>query len=206
MKFRSSLGFMSIVTAVVMATVGASPAVARETALCNQHVALNCPEGHVITGHLEAKATHILLKTSLGNILCTGGHFLSNALGLANPQVTHLELLSLTGCKETTFSTGCTVSTVKLGLWLLLKTALNLGTLEFHDTESLLSCSSIGLHCIYGGLPTFHAEGTTPVAMLGAVRASETVLTSTGGGFCPATSKLTATYSITLPDLLYITS
>jgi hypothetical protein len=198
-------GLAALAAVAAMAFVGASSAMANEeTALCDEHTSLTCGAGHVVTGHIEAKATHALLKTSFGNVLCTGSHLLANALGLAKPQVSHVELFSFTGCKELTFNTGCTVTTVKLGLLLLLKTALNLGTLESHDNEVLVSCTSIGLHCIYGGLPVVHAEGTTATTMLPKITATEAVLTSTGGGFCPASSKWTATYSITLPDLLYI--
>jgi hypothetical protein len=201
-------GLAALAALASMAFMSVSSAMAETTVLCDEHVELGCPTGHAIENtHVDSTNTdNPLLKTSFGNVKCTGSHLLAQALTLASPLVLHVELFSFTGCKEQTFGTNCTVSSTALGLLLLLKTALNLGELQAHGTEVLVECTSIGLHCIYGGLPTVHAEGDSATHTLGLVTANEAVLTSTGGGFCPSSSKWTAHYSIGLPDPGYITN
>lgn len=128
---------------------------------------------------------------------------LASALALGSPEVWHIESLILTGCKDESFNTPCTVTTVALGLLLLLRTSLNVGTLERHGTEVLYSCPSLVFHCIVSGLPKIDAEGTTSTQMLPMLDTLNTSVTLSGP-FCPATAHWKAKYEIVLPDLLYI--
>lgn len=98
----------------------------------------------------------------------------------------------------------CIFTTVQLGLFLLLRTALNLGALESHGFDIRIDCGEI-MHCTYGGLTEVHAEGSVSDG-LGTITASEVTLTNIGGTFCPKTPKLDAVYKIQLPDPVYITT
>jgi hypothetical protein len=198
------LGLAAVAAVAAMAFVGASSAVAGSTALCATH---EDPCTTPYTGHIEGLAENPELLSTLANVKCEHSVILGNALGLVEngPQVTHLELLDFTGDCLTELKEKCTVTAVKLGLLLLLRTALNKGELEAHDTEVNVHCGLV-INCTYGGLPvTKEVEGSVSGG-LGTITAKEVVLTKTGGLLCPKTSKWDAKYTIVLPDPVYITT
>lgn len=204
MRFTKMLG-LAAVMAMIVAAVGVSSASAGNTALCDEHVELACPAGHVITGHIEGTANEALLLTSLLNVECNNSALLGNALGLASPQVTHVESFTFSECVRTDNGKACEATATALGTLLTLKTGLNLGTVEAHGTNVLVKCGTF-LHCVYGGLPKLHATGSEG-GSLGVIETTEsTVLTKISGFLCPSTSSWDAEYVIALPDEGYITS
>jgi hypothetical protein len=207
-------GLTAIAAVVAMAFVGASSALANgETVLCKENVT-PCPAGkkvenEIIKALAEDSVMHpLLLNTSSVDVLCLVSHIQGKVLVLANPQVAHLEALEWLNCSTdgSAAHTNCTVTTITLGLLLLLRTGANVGTLESHGTEVLVEC--VGLHCVYGGLPSLPATGGTTLAggTKGKVEANNVVLTKISGLFCPTTSEWRALYFITSPEHTYISS
>jgi len=208
MRLIKMLGIAAIAALASMAFLGASSASATSTVLCKVDTDLVCAGGNIYTGHVEGKATNPQLTSSFGNVHCESSTILGNVLGLGNPLVGHNELISFTNCLELTFNTKCTVTTEELGLQLLLKTADNLGTLNVDNIKVRLNCASLGLNCVYTKPATaLHAVGSTlplGASSLGKITATAVTLENTGGGFCPASSKWTATYTISLPHEIFI--
>jgi hypothetical protein len=213
MRLIKMLGLAAVAALASMAFIGASSASATSTALCTVDTSLVCAAGSLISGHVEGIATKPLLKSSLGNVECATSTILGNiAIPLANPLKGANELVDFTTCKELTFGTSCTVTTESNGELLLLKTAPNLGEVKVDNVKVRLNCASLGLNCAYTKPATaLHAVGATlplvngGTTSLGKVTATEVSLENTGGGFCPATSKWTATYFIQLPHEFFIT-
>ncbi|HEU4682602.1 MAG TPA: hypothetical protein VFS51_12680, partial [Gemmatimonadales bacterium] len=132
MRSIKMLGLAAVAAVAAMAFVGVSSAMATNTALCTESGVLVCPAGKVYTGHIEGLAVNpVLLGTIFGiqgTISCEHSKILGNALGLGNPQVTHIESITFTGNCKTSLGASCTVKSTTLGLVNLLKTAPNLGT------------------------------------------------------------------------------
>jgi hypothetical protein len=105
-----------------------------------------CPAARVYTGHIEAFSKNaVLLGKFFGftaSLSCGESTILGNALGLANLQVTHLELLDFTGCTST-IGEKCTVTVSELGLVDLLRTAANLGTSTSLNSKVHVVCAGI---------------------------------------------------------------
>jgi hypothetical protein len=196
MRLIKMFGLAVIAAIASMAFIGASSAMANgSTVLCNN---TSLPCDNIYTGHVEGLSTHAELKAG-ATILCTHSKVLGEALGLANPLVIHVSELTFTGCNGT-------VNVIdKTGLILALKTAPNLATGTAHGFEVL--AERFGVHCVYGGVAT-GAHGLGSVGSgLASIVANEVELEKLAGGFfCSGTSKWTATYSILLPDPIYISS
>ena len=152
-------GLATLAAVAGMALLGASSATAGPTALCLQHEE-PCAAENVFKGHLEARATVARFLTDIANFSCKQSRLLGFALGLGNPQVTHLESLTFTEDCLTEGGDPCVVETTELGLLLLLRTELNLGNLQAHNTKILASCPGAAIHCVFGGLPVLHALGS----------------------------------------------
>lgn len=91
-KFIKILGLAAI---AAMALVGASSAMANgPTVLCKVHEE-PCAAANIYTGHFEGLAKNPEVLSPIANIKCNHSVILGNALGLAAPQVTHLELVSI---------------------------------------------------------------------------------------------------------------
>lgn len=200
MKLVKRICFYALAMGTVTASLGVSSAAATSTALCTVHTE-PCPAGNIYTGHVEGLATHVEILDDVENIICTHSVFLGNALGLANPLVIHLELLDFSGCKNTNGFT-CTITTVTLGLLLLLRDELNEGELQEHGTEFRVACTDF-FKCIFGGLPTLDAKGGKP-AKITASAAALGIIKSEGFITCPKTATLHGVYDIILPSPLLI--
>jgi hypothetical protein len=205
------VGPMVVAALASMTLLGVSSASATSTALCSIDATLVCAAGNIYTGHIEAVATNLQIKSSVGNVHCEHATFLGNALGLANPLLLHIELSSFINCLDLTFGTGCTITAEELGLWVVLKTAPNLAEAKLNSIKVRLNCPSLGLNCVYTKPATaLHIVGSTlplvsgGTTSLAKITATEVSLENTGGGFCPATSKWTATYFIQLPHEIFI--
>jgi hypothetical protein len=182
---------------------------ATNTALCKEAGVLVCPVNQIYTGHIEGLAKNPTLLGKFigftGTVTCEHSLILGNALGLANPQITHLELLDFTGNCKSTFGGTCEVKATKLGLVKLLKTGPNLGTATSENNEVFVKCGGFPtINCTFGGSPVLHAVGTS--AKAAELTATKAVLTGTGSN-CPEGNKgeWDALYEVILPKPLYIT-
>jgi hypothetical protein len=205
MRLIKMLGLSTIAALAAMAFVGASSASAGPTALCSIHVD-PCPAGFQQVGHFEALAVDVLLLTQAGPILCTHSVLLGNALGLNIPLVIHVTYLDFLNCNIA--GNPCEVITLETGLALLLRTALNHGLLQLHNTRFLVNCFAPFIHCVYGGLPLALALGhNAALNELATIHTNGALWEPVGGMFCPPGDlKLDALYRINLPHPVYIVS
>jgi hypothetical protein len=202
-------GLAAIAAIAAMAFMGVSTASATSTVLCSEHPFDSeagslkpCPTDKKLEHvHVEGKAGLTLLKGEGGisvHIICHSSTILGTALLLGSPLVGHVSVLSFNECLD------CTVTVNdQVGLLKLLKTALNLGTVEAEGFAVSVDC---GIECEYGGTVTagLHAEGSTSSSDLGEISANAAELKKKGGFFCPTTSLWTSNYQIQLPDPVYI--
>jgi hypothetical protein len=205
MKLIKMLGLATVAATVAVAFVGASSASAGPTALCAIHVN-PCPAGFEQVGHFEALAVDVLLLTLAGPILCTHSVLLGNALGLGNPLLIHVTYLDFLNCNLG--GAFCEVNTLETGLALLLRTALNEGLLQLHNTRFLVNCFAPFIHCIYGGLPLALVLGhNAALNELATIHTNGQLWEPLGGMACPnGDLKLDALYRINLPHPVYIVS
>lgn len=159
MKLIKPFGFAALASVIAMALVGASPAMASKTAICktNEGGLLACAEANQWK-KVHAVATGPVILSSLGNVVCEGSLFEVTLLGLGAPQIGHNNSLLWSGC--TNGAVPCTVVTSTLGTSLYLKTAANLGEMQFHGMTLSIKCG-FGFECVYEGLPIFHLLGAT---------------------------------------------
>ena len=195
MRLIKILGLTAVAGIASMAFIGASSATATSTVLCEVNE-LECPAGKKYTGHIEALSAKTELKGAL-NMTCKHSHLLGEALGLANPLVIHVTLLGFKEC-------NCTVSvTDQTGLILALKTASDLVTGTAHGFEVKVTC--FGVSCTYGGVAEgAHGLGGAPATVVATEVELELL---SGSGLCGEKPGLwTATYTIILPNPLYIST
>lgn len=204
MRLIKKLGFATVAAVATMALTGASSAMAGNTALCVVHEE-PCAAANTFEGHFEARATVARFLTDITNIACQQSRLLGFALGLNNPQVTHLEQLTFTEDCLTEGGFPCVVESVEFGLMLLLRIALNLGSVRIHNTKVLVSCPGAEIHCVFGGLPLLHALGSPNGESLAEIHGNEVELEVAEGFFCPEEAKLDVLYKVFLPDPVAIT-
>ncbi|MDX6608354.1 MAG: hypothetical protein QOF85_279 [Solirubrobacterales bacterium] len=205
MRTQKALGLILACAVTAMALLGASTASAETTALCKKHEN-PCAAANIYTGHIEAVAVNPKLLTSLTTIQCKKALFLGNALGLANPLIIHVEKFEFFDDCLTAGEDPCEFKSLELGLALLLRTGSNLGTLTLHNTKILVSCPMEFIDCVYGGLPIFHMEGSPTQETLATILTNEVLWEHGESVFCPMEAKLDATYKVTLPDPIVISS
>jgi hypothetical protein len=153
------LAVIAAITAMVL--VGTSTAMAGNTAICKTN------EGGLLTCSLinqwkkiHAVATNPVILSAEGNLTCASSLLEFTLLGLAAPQVGHLEKLTWEKCVYAGFN--CTITTIAPGKILFLKTAVNLGVAQYHDMKLLIECGFAPfLDCTYEGLPSFHLLGAS---------------------------------------------
>src|SRR6476469_3536806 len=157
MRLIKMLGLAAIAALAEMAFVGASNASATNTVLCKVNQ-LVCPAGSEYTGHVEWLAIEPTLKGTFvgisGTYTCKHSIVLGNALGLANPQVTHIEKITFTTCHLLApfVNQSCEISSKALGLLDLLKTAPNLGLETSLNSTIFIKCGTGNLlECTLGG-------------------------------------------------------
>jgi hypothetical protein len=200
MKLLKMLG-LTVTTVATIAAMGASSASAGPTVLCNAHMEV-CPAANQLAGHIEALAADTSLLTQAGAILCAHSVLLGNALGLNNPLIIHLTNFDFLNCEIA--GNACEITTLEVGLALLLRTALNRGTLQLHNTRFLVECPGANIHCVYGGLPIAQVLGhNNQLEELATIHSNE-VAWEAGGFFCPEGARLDALYRVLLPHPVYI--
>lgn len=205
MSLSKMFGLAMLTAIAALAFVGTSVATAETTVLCEKHEN-PCEAANIYVGHFDAVAENPTFLTSLTDITCKKAHLLGFALGLGNPLTLHLEAFNFGEDCLTSEGDACTLQTLELSLSLLLREGSNLGSLQFHNTKVLLSCPSLFIHCVYGGLPKFEVLGSPNKETLAAIHTKEVVLEHGEGMFCPEETKLDALYKVVLPDPIVISS
>lgn len=159
MRSLKALGLIALAAVAAMALIGASSASATSTALCstNNGGLLACPvEKQVTSFHSVALNSGFL--TTVGNVTCKEALAEGSVLGLAAPQVSHLTKFNWTGC--TGPFGACTVTTIKLGQILFLKTAVNLGTIVYDNLIFRIVCAPF-IDCEYTPVGAAHLLGSS---------------------------------------------
>jgi hypothetical protein len=190
---------LAVVAAIAaMAFVGASSAMAENTAICDEDPAggaLACPSGHLVQ-HVHYVASGAKLLNALHEVVCDAlflGDVLSPFLGAP----LHIEgNFTYSNC-----STGCEAKQVSSTILIeVLKTAPELANVTGKG-EVLVNCVSIIgktlIHCIYNGKNlTGHALGglTTTAAEKGHVTFTNAVVEKVSGILCPNTAELDALF------------
>jgi len=209
-KLIKMFGLAAIAAIAAMAFVGASSAMAEDTALCTEDSAtLACPSGKLVTHvHLETQklnAAHTALVPAKGTLLtnilnveCVA-LFLGDVLALGAPQLIHGNL-SYSSC-----TLGCTVTEISSGgLISLLKEGHELGKVTGTGFQVLVECTEL-LHCVYDGENLVgHALGPLLSTHTGHVTFSDATVHKVSGLLCPETSKLDADFLPLEPTPLYI--
>ena len=204
MRLTKMFGLAALAAVAAMAFVGASSASAETaTALCTKHTELGC--SGALVGSIKFLSLTSVLKTSIATVLCLGSHgtaVVENAGNLAKAgERLNLETTELTWleCGTNAEHNNCTVTTEKLPLLEVLKTALNLGFARVKAGSALVKvqCGAL-INCKYSEPvegKEFHVEGAvgeTP----GMLTANELEVEKAGGFFCPSVSKWTTLYDI----------
>jgi len=191
----------TVAAALALGMIGAASASAAETVLCKIKES-PCPEGKKWEfTSFEAKAEPLKILSSLGTIECASSTIKGQLGALNAPQGLALESIVFATCKLG--GIGCTIKTTGVGGMAFLRTALNLGETTLLNTSILVVCSL--LQCEYEGEPVFHLLGESG-AEAAKFTATELALTTIGGGFCPKTAKLDASYTILVPLPVFIQS
>jgi hypothetical protein len=204
MRFIKMLGIAAVMAAAAMALVGTSSALAGPTSLCGSHEdECDSPfaKGTTIVGLAENNppAHPLLLNTNSVDVICEHSEIKGKTDAvLGNPLSGTVTSLTWSNC-ETHGGTECDVTTVKNGTMLLLRTGLDVGTMQSHGTEVNVDCGSF-IDCTYGGLPSLDVEGGSPAK----VSAKNITLEETAGTFCPDTAQWLALYEITSPNPLHL--
>jgi hypothetical protein len=198
MKFRM-LGLAAAACLVVMALVGASPANAENTALCTMHEEPCTTANSIVTLQAVAKDPKLLFKFmgAATVVLCEKSLFTVILSTLGAPQVATPTELKWENCE--TGGTVCELTTVSLGTFDILKTALNLALMKSLGNEVNVNCVGAGITCTFGGEPVFNVEGAghTAGAGLGMFTANKLSMQKTVGPFCGATADLDALFEPT---------
>jgi hypothetical protein len=195
MKTLGRLG-STLVAVASMALMGASPAPANDdTILCADHEEPCATPNQVSHLHMRAANARWLQQFVVPvTLTCESISALAAILELARPQVGHLQSFIWSGC-ETTSGEDCNFESIRLGLVLVLRTGLNLGTFQLHGTEVHIDCGAV-VSCTYGGLPALEFEGAlhNPGFSNGVVRANGLEIEQTGGILCPPTTQWHAAF------------
>jgi len=202
-KFIRPFVQAAIIAMAAMAIAGTSTAMASNTALCTHHEE-PCAAGRIYEGHFEALAENLTFLTNAINVVCKKGRILGFALGLASPQVTHLEALAYTECLAQG-AVACTVESTEIGLLLILRTALNLGSAKMDNTRVSVSCPGVPIECEYEMSMVMHASGSPSANALAEITAAGLPLEGVGM-FCPAGPSFDAEYKVVEPDPIFITA
>ncbi len=198
------LGIVVVSALAGMAFIGTTAAAAEgPTAFCEKHEN-PCEAASVYVGHIAAVAENPRFLTGETNIICKKSQLLGFNLGLGNPLTIHLQLLNFTEDCLATGGFACEVNATNFGLLLLLRTALNLATVDTDGIKMLVNCPGAGIHCEYSGLTGLHALGSPNQESLAEIRAEEITLEQSGL-FCPEETKFDALYRLGLPDPIAIT-
>jgi len=199
MRLTKMFGLAAVAAVAAIAFVGASSAMATETAICKVHTSLVCPEGQEVES-IKFVAGTTILKTSIATVLCLHSKAKAVVEGelLTAPLKVLLEELDFLDCGTNSTHTNCTVTTEQLPLLEVLKTALNLGAATVNPelpAKVHVECGEL-INCTYSGPvegKSFHVEGANET-INGMLTANELEVEKVGGILCPKVSKWTALY------------
>jgi hypothetical protein len=130
-------------------------------------------------------------------VLCEKSLFTVILSTLGAPQAATPTELKWENCE--TGGTVCELTTVSLGTFDILKTALNLALMKSLGNEVNVNCVGAGITCTFGGEPVFNVEGAghTAGAGLGMFTANKLSMQKIVGPFCGATADLDALFEPT---------
>jgi hypothetical protein len=202
MKYVKILGPLTAAIAAAMALAGSASA----TVLCNNNASTTACSSKVAAGTaIKSKLTgSAILETTGGTVIdtCTGGEF-NGSVGNAGSSTT-----TVSGNTSAITSTGCTLErkTVALGSFEIhsISSADN-GTFTASGLQVTYNAGFIG-PCTYGtgenkDLGTLVGGSPATIAV-----STSLLLISNESGLCPTEGKWTATYEITAPKPLFVTS
>ena len=145
MRLIKMIGLAAITAVAAMAFVGASSAMAGNTALCETNTE-PCTSA-ATTAHFVDKGGFLL--SSVVNVTCLEALLSASVLALGAPQVAHVTELTYSHCLTGTGG-NCTVKAESLGLLSGLRTAADTGTLTDVGTTVRVTCGVL-INCVYGG-------------------------------------------------------
>lgn len=217
MRLIKMFGLTAIAAIAAMAFLGATSAMAENTALCNIDAASEpseeCPEANLVEHvHFETqKLENGVLVPQKGKLLtgtfgvtveCVAlflGNVVSPFLGSPLELTGNLSYSSCGGgCSVTELSSGGTI--------LVLKEGHELASVRGDGFRVLVNCGLGVLHCVYNGNGLVgHGLGPLLSSHNGHVTFSDaTVTKDTGGILCPPTSKLDADFLPLANESLYL--
>jgi hypothetical protein len=219
MKYLKMLGLAAVAAMALMAFVGAGTASA--TVLCKTQLTTGCaasgwdyPAGTTIDATLKSPTSTATLETTGGTTLdtCTGStvHGKTETTGSSTTTVSGKltsELNAEGDPKGLTWS-GCTVPTTTLAAgsleihWI---SGTDNGTLTASGAEVTVNTGFFGA-CVYGtgtGKDLGTLLGGSPATL---AISTNVTLTKNESGLCPSETKWTATYEVTTPKPLFVTT
>jgi hypothetical protein len=205
MKLLKMFGLVALAALMVMAFVGAGPAMAESTALCANippydladEDPTDLPDRDGLLAVCNNLVTHVHETTLSGakakllskaiNVECDV-LFLGDVLGLATPQVIHSGAFTYTNC-----NTGCTVTQEGTALISVLRLGHETADVAY-EYQVHVECGAF-IDCKYNGTGL---KGTAKGPLLSSHLNGETTITEqtankVGGAFCPSTAKLDIT-------------
>ncbi len=168
MKRTKSIGLAAVLALTAAALLAAAPAGATTTALCKVHQT-PCAAGNLVTKlHMVATTPKFLVEAAgIPSVIICSQSLLEGKVGaLGAPQLIVETTLNWSNC-EIGEQQLCTVATTKLGKLEVLRTALNLATVQAVGHEILLSCLQSGIKCVYASPFTLAMEGAKHTAGAG---------------------------------------
>lgn len=209
MRLIKAFGLTAITAVAAMAFVGASSAMAANTALCKVNESPCAEANQVKTLHAVTTEEPTLLPIGFGtNIKCLSSLTKVNVLALGAPQVGHIEELVWTHCYRVDNGNLCEVVNELLGLLKALRTAANLADVESEGTSVLVRCGFL-IHCTFKTIAgsKLHGLGAVAGGIKGHLTATEFKLETDNAhpvGICPNESRWDALYGAS--ENVYITS
>jgi len=196
MRIGKTIGLAFVAAVAASAIAGASSASATTTELCKVHqepcqAANHWAEIHVIS----VGKTKVI--TSIATVECTG-LFKASLLALASPQIAH-EVENVSSECTAGEAGACEVTTTALGLYRLLKTVLNLGTVSTGGRRFKVKCGSF-LNCEFAEdeteapIGTIEGAGHQAGSGHGMFNIGPRTLKKVEGFLCPSSAKFAALY------------
>ena len=186
MRLVKMLGLAAVAAMAATAFVGATPASATSTQLCNSHTSLTCSNAATSLNSQNDDTVYYL--SSIVDIECDDVDSTATPLALANPQVEHFSGLDLASC-ETSGGDACAVSMLEEPTTNLLKTGLDAGTITATSGEALVECEDVffgtDLHCVYDAVGILFTIGAQRLT------AENTQVDKVSGTHCPDETFLT---------------
>lgn len=186
MKLTKIIGLSLIAAIASMALIGASSAMAENTALCKADQE-PCSAGNLTT-EVHYVAEKIVIHTSLMDYECDA-LLSATVLKLGAPQVLDATSLVYTSCNQ-----GCTRTVKALGTFSILRTKAESGTISGNGAEIWVKCKSL-IDCTYSfNELTGTVSGPLLTGDNGHLTFVEAGLLKLGGFLCPTEARLNALF------------